>query len=85
MDTEVKTVYLPVSLRSFGEYNKCFYRPDALPDTQPAVSKHWRQLDVDQTFVNTKFKLQEYGHCSTVPFHNIQQGVNLNQQSTVCV
>jgi len=22
----------------------CFYRPDALPATQPTVSKHWRQL-----------------------------------------
>jgi len=21
----------------------CFYRPDALPVTQPTVSKHWRQ------------------------------------------
>jgi len=31
-----------------------FYRPDALPDTQPTASKHWRQKYCQGTFKNEK-------------------------------
>jgi len=32
----------------------CFYRPDALPATQPTASKHWRQENVKVTNIIQK-------------------------------
>jgi len=32
-----------------------FYRPDALPATQPTVTKHWRQLTSHYTFTSKLF------------------------------
>jgi len=32
----------------------CFYRPDALPATQPTASKHWRQLNLPHGTKNLK-------------------------------
>ena len=34
----------PSGLTSAHLHHPIFYRPDALPATQPTVSKHWRQL-----------------------------------------
>ena len=40
-----QTVFVAGTTRS-PRAAKFFYRPDALPVTQPAVSKHWRKLNI---------------------------------------
>jgi len=55
-----------------------FYRPDALPDAQPTVSKHWRQLTKTKTkiILITKITLTlthtGLSCCSYVHLSNIQ-------------
>jgi len=31
-------------ITTLAPHHSIFYRPDALPDAQPTVAKHWRQL-----------------------------------------
>ena len=39
-----KTCKAPVKLSPSTNQHPAFYRPDALPVTQPTVSKHWRNI-----------------------------------------
>jgi len=56
-----------------------FYRPDALPDAQLTVSKHWRQQDVDLSV--SQHQLQTSRMWTLL--NKLLQGANLHQQSTL--
>ena len=39
---EISTTFVSQLIMQFTPHQSDFYGPDALPDTQPTVSKHWR-------------------------------------------
>ena len=64
----------PSGLSSAHLHHPIFYRPDALPATQPTVSKHWRQLLAVKSFTLSENKMRpEYWVCDNISEHQIKQ------------
>jgi len=65
-------------------HHSVFYRPDALPATQPTTSKHWRKyliLDTNSTFV-----LQDFYYTQILNNHfTCTSGTTLGVKQTVVV
>jgi len=57
-------------------HRSVFYRPDALPATQPTASKHWRQLSLDVLSANTRE--QSHFAYSILSFANVNMGNDIS-------
>ena len=79
-----KTCKAPVKMLPPTNTTPTFYRPDALPVTQPTVSKHWREiLHVQNMLYNNNnivlsllFSFHSQSHCNinnhASPLHRLQ-------------
>ena len=67
-EAETLTIQLgaPSGLTSTPPPSPIFYRPDAIPATQPTVSKHLRQLSAER---NTTIQLEALRQCIPPPRH----------------
>jgi len=73
-----KSAYRSRQITMPAPHHSVFYRPDALPAAQPAVSKHWRH--------NTKYIVQyctQYSHNQVSNESSVKENAGLHPKSCV--